>query len=145
MWRYTGATLSDAMRMIVRASLLRAPSCVLPRRRRNEWTCIWKQRRRCFKTWPIVLPPRQRDARREWIARNRAVFSPANVETWRNASGHRVSHTRLVTVDITATAGGGLLGDLLCNLAQVFNQNPANAIVQRLLTQIAALLGGLLG
>jgi hypothetical protein len=50
-----------------------------------------------------------------------------------------------VTVDITATPGGGLLGDLLCGLANVLNQNPFNAIVQQLLAQIAAIIGGLLG
>jgi hypothetical protein len=53
-----------------------------------------------------------------------------------------------VTVDITATPGAGLLGDLLagllCDLGQVFNQNPFNAVVQRLLTQIAAIIGALL-
>jgi hypothetical protein len=50
-----------------------------------------------------------------------------------------------VTVDITATPGGGLLGDLLCGLGNILNQNPFNAAVQGLLTQIAAIIGGLLG
>ena len=46
-----------------------------------------------------------------------------------------------VTIDVTATPGGGLLGDLLCNLSNLLN-NP----VQRLaiLRRIAALLGMLL-
>ena len=46
-----------------------------------------------------------------------------------------------VTLDITATPGGGLLGDLLCGLSNVLN-NP----IQRLaiLRQIAALIGMLL-
>ena len=50
-----------------------------------------------------------------------------------------------VTVDVTATPGGGLLGDLLCSLANLFNNNPLNPLVQRLLQQIAAIIGGLLG
>ena len=49
-----------------------------------------------------------------------------------------------VTLDITATPGGGLLGDLLCSLAG----NPLNNItppVLRLLQQIVGIIGGLLG
>jgi hypothetical protein len=49
-----------------------------------------------------------------------------------------------VTVDITATPGGGLLGDLLCSLAE----NPLNNLtppVLRLLQQIVGIIGGLLG
>jgi hypothetical protein len=49
-----------------------------------------------------------------------------------------------VTLDITATPGGGLLGDLLCSLAE----NPLNNLtppVLRLLQQIVGILGGLLG
>jgi hypothetical protein len=49
-----------------------------------------------------------------------------------------------VTVDITAIPGGGLLGDLLCSLAGNPLNNPLNTTVQRLLAQIAALLGRLL-
>ena len=49
-----------------------------------------------------------------------------------------------VTLDITATPGGGLLGDLLCSLAE----NPLNNLtppVLRLLQQIVGIIGGLLG
>jgi hypothetical protein len=49
-----------------------------------------------------------------------------------------------VTVDITAVPGGGLLGDLLCSLADLLRTEraPASA-VQTLLWQISRLLGGL--
>ena len=49
-----------------------------------------------------------------------------------------------VTLDITATPGGGLLGDLLCGLAG----NPLNNLtppVLRLLQQIVGIIGGILG
>ena len=46
-----------------------------------------------------------------------------------------------VTVDITATQGGGLLGDLLCSLAG--NQNP-NAIAT-ILRNLVRVLGGIIG
>ena len=49
-----------------------------------------------------------------------------------------------VTVDITAIPGGGLLGDLLCSLGSSPLNNPLAPPVQRLLFQIAVLLGGLL-
>lgn len=50
-----------------------------------------------------------------------------------------------VTVDITATPGGGLLGDLLCSLAGEFNpNNPDTRPVLALLRQIVRLLGQLL-
>jgi hypothetical protein len=49
-----------------------------------------------------------------------------------------------VTVDITAIPGGGLLGDLLCSLGGSPLNNPSNTAVQRLLEQIAQLLGQLL-
>jgi hypothetical protein len=49
-----------------------------------------------------------------------------------------------VTVDITATPGGGLLGDLLCSLSGLLNGNPTLRILA-LLQSIATLLGGLVG
>ena len=49
-----------------------------------------------------------------------------------------------VTVDITATAGGGLLGDLLCQLSGALQGGPA-AVVQNLLREITRLIGALLG
>jgi hypothetical protein len=51
-----------------------------------------------------------------------------------------------VTVDITAVPGGGLLGDLLCNLTNVLNSrtSPVTA-VQALLWQISRVLAGLVG
>jgi hypothetical protein len=50
-----------------------------------------------------------------------------------------------VTLDITATPGGGLLGDLLCGLANLLNggASPLSAAAQRLLFQISQLLGAL--
>jgi hypothetical protein len=51
-----------------------------------------------------------------------------------------------VTVDITAIPGGGLLGDLLCSLADLLNtRNPSPLAIQTLLWQITRLLGGLVG
>lgn len=52
-----------------------------------------------------------------------------------------------VTLDVTATQGGGLLGDLLCGLTNLLNNNGPNqtAPVMNLLRQISALLGRLLG
>lgn len=52
-----------------------------------------------------------------------------------------------VTVDVTATQGGGLLGDLLCGLTNLLNNNSSNQTppVLNLLRQIAAVLGSLLG
>jgi hypothetical protein len=51
-----------------------------------------------------------------------------------------------VTVDITAVPGGGLLGDLLCNLSNLLNNSggPTPAALA-LLSQIVAVIGGLLG
>jgi hypothetical protein len=56
-------------------------------------------------------------------------------------------HNGPVTVDITATQGGGLLGDLLCGLTNLLNNNGPNQTpaVLSLLQQIAALLGRILG
>ena len=50
-----------------------------------------------------------------------------------------------VTVDITAVPGGGLLGDLLCNLAGLLSGGGGglSTAVQRLLFQISQLLGAL--
>lgn len=49
-----------------------------------------------------------------------------------------------VTVDVTAVPGGGLLGDLLCSLADAFHNN-LNARVLAILQTIAVLLGSILG
>ena len=49
-----------------------------------------------------------------------------------------------VTIDITAVPGGGLLGDLLCNLGGALNNN-LNSRVLGILRSIADVLGGLLG
>ena len=52
-----------------------------------------------------------------------------------------------VTVDVTATPGGGLLGDLLCGLGNLLNNNSTgnpNAITETLL-QVVSAVGGLLG
>jgi hypothetical protein len=50
-----------------------------------------------------------------------------------------------VTVDITAIPGGGLLGDLLCGLNGLLSggASPLSVAVQRLLFQIAQLIGAL--
>lgn len=52
-----------------------------------------------------------------------------------------------VVVDVTATQGGGLLGDLLCGVANLLHNNAPNQTpaVLNLLNQIAQLLGGILG
>lgn len=52
-----------------------------------------------------------------------------------------------VTLDITAIPGGGLLGDLLCGLNNLLNNNSpiGTPPVLSLLRQIGALLGGILG
>jgi hypothetical protein len=49
-----------------------------------------------------------------------------------------------ISVDITAVAGpGNLLGNLLCALVHLLDQNPLGAAVQNLLNQINAILGAL--
>jgi len=51
-----------------------------------------------------------------------------------------------VTVDITATPAGGLLGQLLCGLANLLNgPQPNLTLVSNLLRQIAAVIGSLVG
>jgi hypothetical protein len=50
-----------------------------------------------------------------------------------------------VTVNITAIPGGGLLGDLLCSLADLLSNQASPTAVQTLLWQISRLLGTLLG
>jgi hypothetical protein len=51
-----------------------------------------------------------------------------------------------VTVDITATQGGGLLGDLLCSLSDVLNTpNPNTTAIANLLRSIAREIGRLIG
>jgi hypothetical protein len=49
-----------------------------------------------------------------------------------------------VTVDITAIQGGGLLGDLLCGLANLLNSNGSATAIRALLFQITQVLGQLL-
>ena len=49
-----------------------------------------------------------------------------------------------VTVTITAIPGGGLLGDLLCSVANLLNNNSTPTALQTLLWQISRVLGGLL-
>lgn len=52
-----------------------------------------------------------------------------------------------VTVDVTATPGGGLLGDLLCGLSNILNPNATgnpNAILGTL-SRIAQTIGGIVG
>jgi hypothetical protein len=49
-----------------------------------------------------------------------------------------------VTLDITATEGGGLLGDLLCNLSNLLANNASPAALLNTLRQIANVLGQLL-
>jgi hypothetical protein len=49
-----------------------------------------------------------------------------------------------ISVDITAVAGpGNLLGNLLCALVHILDQNPLAALVGQLLAQINAILGAL--
>ena len=51
-----------------------------------------------------------------------------------------------VTVDITATPGGGLLGDLLCSLGDLLNvQRPNQTAILNVLTNIARVIGRLIG
>jgi len=42
-----------------------------------------------------------------------------------------------VTLDITAIPGGGLLGDLLCNLGRLLDRNSAEAVIRQSLWQIS--------
>ena len=50
-----------------------------------------------------------------------------------------------ITLDITATPGGGLLGDLLCNLADLLKGHANVTAILATLRQIAQLLGELVG
>ena len=51
-----------------------------------------------------------------------------------------------VTVDITATPGGGLLGDLLCSLSDLLNvPRPNTTAILSLLRNIVQIIGGLIG
>ena len=51
-----------------------------------------------------------------------------------------------VTVDITATPGGGLLGDLLCSLSDLLNvRNPNQTAILTVLRQIVRVIGGIIG
>jgi hypothetical protein len=57
-----------------------------------------------------------------------------------NVLGLEVTLSRVI-LDITAVAGpGNLLGNLLCALAHLLDQNPLAAVIQGLLNQINALL-----
>ena len=52
--------------------------------------------------------------------------------------------TNEIVLDITAVAGpGNLLGNLLCSLVHILDQNPLAALVGQLLNQINAILAGL--
>jgi len=52
--------------------------------------------------------------------------------------------TNEIVLDITAVAGpGNLLGNLLCALVHLLDQNPLSALVGQLLNQINAILAGL--
>jgi len=52
--------------------------------------------------------------------------------------------TNEIVLDITAVAGpGNLLGNLLCALVHLLDQNPLSALVGNLLNQINAILAGL--
>jgi len=46
-----------------------------------------------------------------------------------------------VVLDITATQGGGLLGDLLCSLADLLGGSAPLSAVARLLNNILRILG----
>ena len=51
-----------------------------------------------------------------------------------------------VTVDITATPGGGLLGDLLCDLGDLLNvRHPNTTAILTVLRQVAKVIGQLIG
>jgi hypothetical protein len=51
-----------------------------------------------------------------------------------------------VTVDITATPGGGLLGDLLCSLSDLLGvRNPNTTAILTVLRSIVRVIGGLIG
>jgi hypothetical protein len=50
-------------------------------------------------------------------------------------------HLDKVVLDITATQGGGLLGDLLCSLADLLNGNAALTAIASLLNNILRILG----
>jgi hypothetical protein len=52
--------------------------------------------------------------------------------------------TNEIILDITAVAGpGNLLGNLLCAIVHLLDQNPLSAAIQNLLNQINAILAGL--
>ena len=50
-------------------------------------------------------------------------------------------HLDKVVLDITAQQGGGLLGDLLCSLADLLNGNAALGSIARLLNNVLRILG----
>jgi hypothetical protein len=50
-------------------------------------------------------------------------------------------HLNQVVLDITATPGGGLLGDLLCSLADLLGGSASLNAISRLLTNILRILG----
>jgi len=52
-----------------------------------------------------------------------------------------VVHLDQIVLDITAQQGGGLLGDLLCSLADLLNGNAALNSIARLLNNILRILG----
>ena len=50
-------------------------------------------------------------------------------------------HLNRIVLDITAQQGGGLLGDLLCSLADLLNNNSSLNAVARLLNNVLRILG----
>jgi hypothetical protein len=52
-----------------------------------------------------------------------------------------VVHLDQIVLDITAEQGGGLLGDLLCSLADLLNGNAALNAIARLLNNVLRILG----
>jgi hypothetical protein len=50
-------------------------------------------------------------------------------------------HLDKVVLDITATAGGGLLGDLLCSIANLLSNNSPLSALVRLLNNVLGALG----
>ena len=52
-----------------------------------------------------------------------------------------VVHLDRIVLDITAQQGGGLLGDLLCSIADLLNNNAPLSAVARLLNNVLRILG----
>jgi hypothetical protein len=97
---------------------------------------------------------------------NTAVFAPLTQNTAVAAASCSILHLALgpldltllglevqldncaggpVTVDITATPGGGLLGDLLCDLADLLKGHASSTAILTTVRQISQLIGQLVG